>query len=50
MEGALITERGARGKERERKSESAYRELNKKNSSPKPLTGRRRRAGYCKFL
>lgn len=48
--GTLIVERGEREKERVGKSESAHRKFHKKNSSPKPLAGKRREAEYCNFL
>lgn len=44
------------GKRRDRErmrmneNESTHRGLHKKNSSPKPLTGKIREADYCKFL
>ena len=43
---------GERG-ERERggtRVKAVHRGLHKKNSSPKPLPGKRRNADYCKFL
>ena len=50
-EGALITERGVREKERGgTRVKAVHRGLHKKNSSPKPLPGKRRNADYCKFL
>ena len=46
-EGALIMREE---QERKRESEVTCRRLHKKNSSLKPLTGKRRRAEYRKFV